>query len=207
VIFDKVTVAGKLLVRDPKMKYMVGLNAVFGFTSAFLGSYVNGEVLPVALSDENGKMIGVLTGWTAFTAAGFSLLFGRLAPILGKGPILIGGGVCFMMVVLPFLVQPDAHTYNLASLLFVYTMQGESHSLSHFTHSGLFNILMFPPFHCSTLIRLSSLQGIGRATFEGTLKATFADFFSYEKEGAFGNIILQNGLAGAIGYFCTRFPS
>ncbi|KAL3944810.1 MAG: hypothetical protein SGBAC_001133 [Bacillariaceae sp.] len=125
-IVDQVTVAGRLLVRDPKMKYMVGLNAVFGFTSAFLGSYVNGEVLPVALSDENGKMIGVLTSWTAFAAAGFSLLFGRLAPITGKGPILIGGGVCFMMVILPFLVQPDAHSYNFASLLFVYTMQGES---------------------------------------------------------------------------------
>ena len=39
-----------------------------------------------------------------------------------------------------------------------------------------------------------------RATFEGTLKATFADYFSYEKEGAFANIILQNGLSGAIGY-------
>ena len=39
-----------------------------------------------------------------------------------------------------------------------------------------------------------------RATFEGTLKATFADYFSYEKEGAFANIILQNGLSGAVGY-------
>jgi len=66
---------------------------------------------------------------------------------------------------------------------------------------------MFPPLHCSTLPRLSFVQGIGRATFEGTLKATFADFFSYEKEGAFGNIILQNGLAGTIGYFCKSFPS
>lgn len=167
-IFDKATVAGKLLVKDPKMKYMIGLNAVFGFTAAFLGSYVNGEVLPVALNDENGKMIGVLTSWTAFAAAGCSLLFGRLARVTGKGPILIGGGFCFMMVVLPFLIQPDAHDYNLYSLLFVYTM-----------------------------------QGVGRATFEGTLKATFADFFSYEKEGAFGNIIIQNGLAGAIGYFLT----
>jgi hypothetical protein len=52
------------------------------------------------------------------------------------------------------------------------------------------------------------MQGIGRATFEGTLKATFADFFSYEKEGAFANIILQNGLAGAVGYICKiRTPS
>jgi hypothetical protein len=48
-----------------------------------------------------------------------------------------------------------------------------------------------------------SLFSMGRSTFEGTLKATFADYFSYEKEGAFANIILQNGLSGAIGYVCT----
>jgi len=167
-ILDKVTVAGKLLIRDPKMKYMVGLNAVFGFTAAFLGSYVNGEVLPLALNDENDTMIGVLTSWTAFTAALMSLIFGRLARNTGKSPILILGAICFLMVVLPFLVEPDAHSYSWWSLLFVYTM-----------------------------------QGVGRATFEGTLKATFADFFAYEKEGAFANIILQNGLAGAIGYFFT----
>jgi len=167
-IFDKVTIAGKLLIRDPKMKYMVGLNAVFGFTAAFLGSYVNGEVLPMALNDENDTMIGVLTSWTALAAALMSLFFGRIARITGKGPILILGAICFLMVTLPFLVEPDAHSYNWWSLLFVYTM-----------------------------------QGVGRATFEGTLKATFADFFAYEKEGAFGNIILQNGLAGAMGYFLT----
>jgi MFS family permease len=165
--FNQVTVAGRLLIKDPKMKYMIGLNAVFGFTSAFLGSYVNGEVLPVALNDQNAKYVGVFTSWTAAVAAGMSLVFGKVAPITGRSPILIVGAMCFFGVVFPFLVQPDAHKYNWESLLFVYTM-----------------------------------QGIGRATFEGTLKATFADFFSYEKEGAFANIILQNGLAGAIGYIC-----
>ena len=48
-----------------------------------------------------------------------------------------------------------------------------------------------------------TLHGIGRSTFEGTLKATFADFFPHEKEGAFANIILQNGLASSFGYFLT----
>ena len=52
-----------------------------------------------------------------------------------------------------------------------------------------------------------SLHGVGRATFEGTLKATFADYFPYEKEGAFANIILQNGLSGAIGYMCKLKPT
>jgi hypothetical protein len=53
------------------------------------------------------------------------------------------------------------------------------------------------------LVLVYSLQGVGRATFEGELKAVFADFFSYEKEGAFANIILQNGIGSAFGYFIS----
>mmetsp|Transcript_29277 Transcript_29277/g.85132 ORF Transcript_29277/g.85132 Transcript_29277/m.85132 type:complete len:498 (+) Transcript_29277:242-1735(+) len=49
---------------------------------------------------------------------------------------------------------------------------------------------------CSVYI----LQGIGRSTYEGTLKAEFADFFAYEKEGAFANIVLMNGVSSALGY-------
>jgi len=48
-----------------------------------------------------------------------------------------------------------------------------------------------------------SMHGTGRATFEGTLKATFADYFANEKEGAFANIILQNGLASSLGFILT----
>ena len=36
-----------------------------------------------------------------------------------------------------------------------------------------------------------SAHGMGRATFEGIVKATFADNFAYEKKGAFANIILK----------------
>jgi hypothetical protein len=48
-----------------------------------------------------------------------------------------------------------------------------------------------------------SLQGIGRSTFESTLKATFADYFDSDPIGAFSNIVLQNGLAGSFGYALT----
>lgn len=166
--FYKITAAAQLLWKDPKMKYMIGLNAVFGFASAFLNSYVNGQVVPIALKDPDGRYIGVLSSWVSAVAAGMSLIFGRFAPLVGgKGPILILGSMCFFGVVFPFIIQPNVEYYGWRLLLMVYT------------------------FH-----------GIGRATFEGTLKATFADYFSYEKEGAFANIILQNGLAGAIGYIC-----
>jgi len=167
-IFYKVSAALQLLVNDRKMKWMIGLNAVFGFTASFLNSYVNGQVVPVALDDPDSKYIGVLSSWVSTVAAAMSLVFGRLAPRTGKGPILILGAVCFFLVVFPFVVQPDATQYGWTALIFIYTM-----------------------------------HGFGRSTFEGTLKATFADYFSYEKEGAFANIILQNGLSGAIGYILT----
>lgn len=164
-IFYKVSSALQLLIDDPKMKYMIGLNAVFGFTASFLNSYVNGQVVPVALDDPDSKYIGVLSSWVSAVAAGMSLVFGRLGSKTGKGPILILGALCFFGVIFPFVVQPNASTYGWPMLIIIY-----------------------------------SLHGTGRATFEGTLKATFADYFPHEKEGAFANIILQNGLAGAIGY-------
>jgi MFS family permease len=164
-ILYKVSAALELLFHDPKMKYMIGLNAVFGFTASFLNSYVNGQVVPVALDDPDSKYVGILSSWISAVAAGMSLVFGRLGSRTGKGPILIFGVLCFFGVVFPFVVQPNAKNYGWPMLVAIY-----------------------------------SLHGTGRATFEGTLKATFADYFPQEKEGAFANIILQNGLAGAIGY-------
>lgn len=39
-----------------------------------------------------------------------------------------------------------------------------------------------------SLLMIYGFQGIGRATYEGTLRATFADMFPSEKEGAFANV-------------------
>jgi MFS family permease len=164
----KLTAAWQLLRNDTKMKYMIGMNAVFGFTAAFLNSYVNGEVVRVVLNDDSSKYIGLLTAWLSAVAAVMSLVFGRVTQTIGKGPILIFGALCFFAVVLPFLVVPNVERWGWFPLVVVY-----------------------------------ALHGTGRATFEGTLKATFADYFPYEKEGAFANIILQNGLSSAIGYVLT----
>lgn len=56
------------------------------------------------------------------------------------------------------------------------------------------------------LIVLYSLHGTGRAAFESPLKALFADWFAHEHEGAFANIILQNGIASAVGYVVNSWP-
>jgi len=175
-IFYQVTAAIQLLWRDPKMKYMIGLNSVFGFTSAYLNSYVNGEVIPVALHDPNGKLVGTFSAWSSATAAIMSMAFARIGSRTspyrwgGNGTFLIFGTICFVIVVSPFIIQPVASEYSWTILVMIYT--------SH---------------------------GFGRGIFESTLKATFANYFPYEKEGAFANIIIQNGLASAFGYVCTWF--
>ena len=53
------------------------------------------------------------------------------------------------------------------------------------------------------LVTIFTLQGIGRTAFESTLKAVFADFFPSDSVGAFSNLILQNGIASALGYVLT----
>lgn len=163
--FYKATAALRLLLSDRKMKHMVGMNFVFGFTSAFLNSYVNAEVVRVALNDENSSYVGALSSWIALSAALMSLL---LRKVHNKGIILVVGAMCFFMVAFPFIVQPDATKWSLSGILAIYT-----------------------------------LHGIGRSTFESTLKATFVDFFPSDTAGAFGNIVMQNGLSNAIGYFLS----
>jgi len=51
------------------------------------------------------------------------------------------------------------------------------------------------------LIAVYALMGCGRATFESTLRATFADFFANDTEGAFSNIVLQSGLSSSLAFF------
>lgn len=164
-VFHKVTTGVRLMMKDPKMKHMIGLNAVFGFGGAFLNSYVNGQVVATALDDNDSHYVGVLTSWTALVASLVSLV---TATTKRKGVLLIGGVICFFFIALSFIIQPDSTLWNIHGLVAIYT-----------------------------------LQGIGRATFESTLKATFADYFASDSVGAFSNLIMQNGITSAIGYLLT----
>eukprot|EP00523_Entomoneis_sp_CCMP467_P022957 CAMPEP_0168827518 /NCGR_PEP_ID=MMETSP0727-20121128/40_1 /TAXON_ID=265536 /ORGANISM="Amphiprora sp., Strain CCMP467" /LENGTH=503 /DNA_ID=CAMNT_0008880687 /DNA_START=30 /DNA_END=1538 /DNA_ORIENTATION=+ len=159
----KSTVTVQMLFNEPKMKYMIGLNAVFGFANAFLNSYVNGQVVQTVFNNDN--MIGILTAGQAVLAASLTMVFGHIGEKFGKGTVLILGSISFAFVAVPFVVFPTTASWSPIFLFFVYAMQAS-----------------------------------GRATFEGPLKSVFADFFPEEKEGAFANIILQNGSATALGF-------
>jgi MFS family permease len=64
--------------------------------------------------------------------------------------------------------------------------------------------IIFPSYaswNFGSLMLVYMLLGMGRSTYEGTLRAVFADFFPQEREGAFANIILSTGLASVIGFW------
>mmetsp|Transcript_28975 Transcript_28975/g.43774 ORF Transcript_28975/g.43774 Transcript_28975/m.43774 type:complete len:459 (-) Transcript_28975:98-1474(-) len=157
----QLTAAVRLLVVSRKMKYMVGMTAVFGLASAFVNAYLNCEVVRLALGDENSRYVGVLSAWISMVAAIASLLLKR---VHDRGVIVICGAMAFFFVAFPFLVQPDARRWSIFGLMIIYT-----------------------------------LQGIGRATFESTLKAIFVEYFPDETAGAFSNISLHYGMSNALG--------
>jgi MFS family permease len=150
------------------MKYLVGLNAAFGLAGAFIRSFVNGEVIRIALRDDRSKYVGVFSAWSAVVSSIMALVCDALSRHRGQGFVQILGCLAYFLVVFPFLVLPDLQQWSWGLLGFVYFM-----------------------------------YGTGRATFEGSLRAVFADFYPREKEGAFSNIVLQSGSVSTFGFVAT----
>jgi MFS family permease len=63
----------------------------------------------------------------------------------------------------------------------------------------------FSQWTWSMLAAVYCFQGIGRATFEGTLRSVFADYFPHEREGSYANIILQNGAFTSLGFLLSFY--
>jgi len=162
----KITSTWRLLITDYRMKYMVPICGVFALTSSFFTSFVNGEVLILALQDTNTVYVGLLGSVTSATAALSSILFASLAQRTGNTTVLAIGCAAFALTSLLFLTSPQLDNWGVGGLLVVY-----------------------------------GLQGVGRATFEGNLRAEFAVVFgAHEREGAFGNIVLWNGSVSVVGF-------
>ena len=123
--FYKATITFQMLLNDPKMKYMIPINAVFGLSSVFLITFVNGEVLRVSLNDDKSIYIGVLSSITSATAGVMSIVFGIVSSRgVGNGLILVIGCLSFFMVGFLFMVIPDLEEWNLILLCLVYAFQG-----------------------------------------------------------------------------------
>jgi len=153
------------LFPDPKIWLLSFTNLTFGFAAAFLNGYVNQNYTKVQLST---GLIGFLAAITATVAATGSHLFSRVSQKTGKGPVVLLGSLCFLLI--PFCVLTfDVSDWGYGLVIFYV------------------------------------LQGLGRAVYESTNKAVFADFFPQNAPGAFANCIMQSSLSMALCFFFTQF--
>ena len=170
----KATATLDLLRYDPKARCLAPLSVLFGISTSFCSSVINGEVIQKVLSDPNSTYVGLYTAVTSLVAALASFVFGRLQSSssrsgghirCGKVVVLTIGALSYLVIAIQFLAFPGGKYWNRTTLLFLYI-----------------------------------LLGVGRATYEGTLRAVYADYFPDNKEGAFGNIVLWSGSASTVGY-------
>jgi MFS family permease len=159
-----------LMWKDPLAKYLSPICILFGLSTSFASSILNGEIIQRVLSDPNSTYVGLYTAITSLVAAIASLVFGYLQS--SKGQLHCGKTGALTV---------GASSYLIISLLFLFLLTWDR----------------------GALILVYTLLGIGRATYEGTLRAVFADYFTAEKEGAFGIIILFTGTASTIGYILS----
>eukprot|EP00929_Paragymnodinium_shiwhaense_P001115 TRINITY_DN101335_c0_g1_i1.p1 TRINITY_DN101335_c0_g1~~TRINITY_DN101335_c0_g1_i1.p1 ORF type:complete len:442 (+),score=93.66 TRINITY_DN101335_c0_g1_i1:104-1429(+) len=162
--------AAASLWSDPVVWLLSPTNFVFGFCAAFMNGYVNGNFTKVEIGEEYVPALGA---FTALVAAGLSPLFGLMAQVTGKGPVLFVGHLCFLCI--PLLL-----------LLTVKCLGQEGCQSGWGWGLGV----------------LYLLQGSGRAVYESTNRATFSDFFTGDRtEGAFANCMLQSSLSFATCFF------
>ena len=128
----KATAALNLLRNDPKAKFLAPMSVLFGISTSFCSSVLNGEVLQRVLNDKNSTYVGMYTSVTSAVAAGASLLFGRLQSSKhqwGKEPFLTLGASSYLAIALQFLALPDGSSWNRWTLLLVYIFLGLGRSI------------------------------------------------------------------------------
>ena len=169
--FRKAIAAIDLLIYDPKMKYLSFVNITFGLCTAFTSSVVNGQVIRIALNDENSNYVGVFTAVTSFVAAVLSWVFGTLEWLTPSSTSELSSPV------------PTAESSLVSSFIRLFQCKALSKSfvlsmgaISYLIIALLFLLVpSFSSWSVPSLLLIYILLGIGRSTYEGTLRAVYAD--------------------------------
>ena len=162
------------------MKYMLLYPASFALAAVFLNSFVGGEVTVIALEDDD---------YDDEDGSSYVGILSALVP-------LIAAIINLMLVYTPigqisrrksYFMLAGSLSYILAPLLFLVIPNLEK-----------WNFAMIASLYCA--------MGVGRAVYEGPLRASFAVLFpSRDKEGAFVNLTLGYGSSSTAGFLLSIF--
>ena len=179
----------RLCWRRPAVLLLNGIPFTFGVCAALLAVAVTGGIVQSAFGESAVLAGSLLSVLVALTAALLQLPFKALGSRVGKAPLmLLGLGGFLSLSLLVYLRAPRSEGGG-----------GSEGGGSEGGGSEGGN----PDW--PLLISCYLLQGLGRACYEATTKATYADFFPEDGAAAFSNLVLANGLSSAAAYFA--FPS
>eukprot|EP01065_Artemidia_motanka_P018692 TRINITY_DN2202_c1_g3_i1.p1 TRINITY_DN2202_c1_g3~~TRINITY_DN2202_c1_g3_i1.p1 ORF type:complete len:519 (+),score=119.68 TRINITY_DN2202_c1_g3_i1:71-1558(+) len=102
---ERARAAFQLMLNDPKVSLMAGVNVAFGLSVSFVNSYVTGTVVKESLG---ASKVGYLDAIIPLVAAVLSMPLARMSQVFGtKTPAMLFGAACFTGVSAAFTFTSD----------------------------------------------------------------------------------------------------
>jgi len=123
------------LWRDPLIWLLSLTNLTFGFSAAFMNSYVNANFASKELGED---VITFLAAITAFSAVLLAPVYGCMSRVAGKGPTITAGAICFLLIPCCILVLGCCSGWGWF-LIVLYLLQGSGRAVYESTNRAIFS--------------------------------------------------------------------
>jgi len=123
------------LWHDPLIWLLSPTNLTFGFSAAFMNSYVNANYAKMELGEE---LVTFLAAITALSAALLAPVYGAVSRVAGKGPTITAGAICFSLIPCCILVLGCCNGWGWF-LILLYLLQGSGRSVYESTNRAMFS--------------------------------------------------------------------
>jgi len=120
---------------DPLIWLLSPTNLTFGFSAAFMNSYVNANFASTELGED---VVTFLASITAFSAAMLAPIYGRVSGKAGKGPTITAGAICFLFIPCCILVLGCCNGWGWF-LIVLYLLQGSGRAVYESTNRAMFS--------------------------------------------------------------------
>jgi len=120
---------------DPLIWLLSPTNLTFGFSAAFMNSYVNANFASKELGE---SVVTFLAAITAFSAAMLAPVYGLVSGKAGKGPTITAGAICFSLIPCCILVFGCCQDWGWF-LIVLYLLQGSGRAVYESTNRAMFS--------------------------------------------------------------------
>lgn len=184
-----VTSGLRILIEDPKMKYMIGMPIAYGTAVPFMNTYVSVEIIEPSIS------IAAVSGMSTFSCLSsiiFSLVATYISMGVGNASIIIIAGTSFCLIGFSFFLYPDPESWGLWGLVCVSCLLGIGRS----TYDGVFRASVSELFYHNIEAAFAALHFI-----DNCASATLYHFASKVPWATFEWLLVISSLAFIFGHW------